>query len=122
MKLLKWIVINGLFAVVAYFALYEEIVYAQNFLMVAVWLITIITTLYTFNDGMLYKIRERRSPIPRWLGGAYDILFISALAAFGWFFHAVLYAIHAAEYDYIYFGDDELDVKTKTKETSETTS
>lgn len=122
MRLLRWIIINTLFAIIAYFALYEEVAYAQNFLMFAIWFISIVTTITAFMDDIVAERREKGHPIPQWAEALYDMLFMSALATFGWFFYASLYAIHMVTQQYIYYGDDELDVSGETEESAESTN
>lgn len=114
-KYLKWIIINGLFLAVAVLGLHYQNPYAQNFLMFAIWAVTVLTVIVAFNDEMVERSRSRKH-VNRKLDAIYDTVFIALLATYGWFFYASLYTVHFMTHQYIYWGENELNVEEPVEE------
>lgn len=102
MKTLKWFVVNAMFAVLAYYALYEELVWAEDLLLFSIWAFTIVAMLMVIAVGSktAKKRNEERSKgeypkesIPHWADATYDFALIAVLASQGWTFCAVLWLI-----------------------------
>jgi hypothetical protein len=91
MKVFKWVLTNSFMAFVAVNALYLERQWAQNLLLFAVWLFAILSTFAVFSEDAQKAINKKGFAVSHSISATYDLLFIAALAAGGWFVSAAVW-------------------------------
>lgn len=95
--ILKYIVINTLFALSVYYGLYVGHSGALNIMKFWIWAIFVISVLMyllALNDEkILAKFKQPKIPLT--VNSVYEIAIILALVYVGWFGYATVYAIHS---------------------------
>jgi hypothetical protein len=104
MKILRWFVINALFAVAMVAGELHGVWWAWNLFAFALWSGVVVTVLLVFAPkAMLIKLRDERG-LPRWLWGAdlaFDLGIVLLLAATGHFVMASGWLFHLMVLQYI---------------------
>ncbi len=94
MRALKWVLMNGVFAALLWAAVAHGVEGAQNIVVVAVWLLLLMTPLMWTAD-MQKTLAERGRAVPAWLDGLFDVALVAVLLWHGWMFTGVAYLLHA---------------------------
>jgi len=81
MKLLKWVVINGLFLVFLYYGFVEGIDNAENLALFFAW-VNILCSLFMTQDDMVKKMQEVGRTVSKEVNVAYDL---TVLCVFIWY-------------------------------------
>ena len=104
-RFVSWLVVNSLYVWVVYLGLFKDIVWAGNIIkfLVGLWFFALIVTVG--NKEARGRVREKGSPVPRYVSIALSTAIITCFAAFGWFFIATISTINALLKDSVYFGD-----------------
>ena len=99
MRAMKWILVNGIFAVCLYHGLINEIDGALNVALVLAW-VSIVFSLFLFIDSIADKVKAEMKekgryslPVPYWAMFLFDISIVGAFAWFGYFVVASLYLV-----------------------------
>ena len=90
MKVIRYVVGNGLFVYLIYLALWQEIQGAQNLLVFIVWFMGV-TSLATLSEDVRRKIAEKGISVPRWVDVSFDLTVTCVLVWHGWIFSALVY-------------------------------
>jgi hypothetical protein len=102
--LFKYIWSNGLFAILLYYALVEDVSGAQNVVIFFIWLLTLISLFLTTDDGLkafLESVQKNgsfvlSSPVAEFIDSVYDVAVLMTLIWYGWIWMGVFYFIHMA--------------------------
>lgn len=93
MQQIKWIVINGLFAVAIYFGFQEKIDGVYRLVMFWAW-VNIVFSFFLLAEPVMEKMRETGRSTPRWASVVYDLCVTSAFVWFGAWVTGAFWLLH----------------------------
>ena len=111
-KALILVLFNGAFAVVSYFAFYENIQGALNVVLVFAW-INIALSFFLLSDKALESLSKQGRSVPAFFNIAYDLIFASIFAWYGHEVLAVFWIIHLFLQEAAWAKINELKMETK---------
>lgn len=83
MKILKWFLINGIYAALVYFGLYENNAGALNVALFISWF-TIIASFLLLSDESTKLLSKEGRAMPAWINVSFDLMIIGAFVWDGW--------------------------------------
>lgn len=94
---LKWILLNGGYAVIIYLALFEHQLWAVNIVMFGTHLLFIRSILmaiyYNENEDERIEVIDKMV-VPKSIDIGYDLIITMVFASQGWFYTATIYFLH----------------------------
>ena len=92
-RILRWVISNGLFAVVLYFAYFEKINGAENIALFYAWF-TIVFSFAARSDAVIKSHKYKKRIIPSWLNFCFDAGVTAVFVWFGAWITGIFYFIH----------------------------
>lgn len=114
MKITRWILVNGIFAFMLYYA--PKINWVGNTLVTFIVAMSVIALLGSGVVQIRNTVRKRyqkREGAPLYIDIPYDVVFVAVLLSYGWFFTAFVYAGTMILNVTIMLGDLEEEPKSK---------
>jgi hypothetical protein len=108
MKVLKWVIINGMFLTAFYFGFVEGHEGAYNITMFVAWASIVISPFLLF-DEMQKVLKKKGRSVPSWLNNTEGFLVAFAFAWFGAWVTGVFYLFHTIIQDGAYAKAEELE-------------
>jgi hypothetical protein len=92
-KVLRWLLFNGLFAVILWFGIIGEIDGARRLGLFLVWT-TFILSLFLCSEEVMSSVVSQGSSVPAWMDNSFDFAVLSFLIWHGFIWSGIAYAIH----------------------------
>jgi len=93
MKLLRYVLVNGLFASCLYFGAYKGVSGAANIAMFIVWL-SFVVSMFAPVKEVAVEISNETRPVPVCVDVGFDIAMTISMLWCGWVVSAIVYFIH----------------------------
>ena len=95
MKVLKWVLLNGLFGVAVYFGFIEGHEGAYNAAMFVAW-VSIVCSFLLLADPVIEKMKETGRTMPAWINISFDAVITITFVWFGAWVTGGFYLLHIA--------------------------